>query len=68
MLTASQSEPSALAGRKRKAEDLSAETIYAYILERLRQERLFSAIENDDWEQLTSKFLGDPQLPPVIST
>jgi hypothetical protein len=63
MLTASQSEPSALAGRKRKAQDLGAETIYVYILE-----RLFSAIKNDDWEQLTSKFLGDPQLPPVIST
>ncbi|KAJ6550870.1 hypothetical protein DFH09DRAFT_1366626 [Mycena vulgaris] len=63
MLTASQSESAALGGRKRKAEELDVGAIYSYILERLRQQRFFSAIEKDDWEELTAQMLRDPQLP-----
>ncbi|KAJ7449580.1 hypothetical protein FB451DRAFT_1287331 [Mycena latifolia] len=67
MLTASESELSALGGRERKAEELDPESIYSFILERLRKERFFSSIEEDEWEELSAKILVDPQLPaPTI--
>ncbi|KAJ7940342.1 hypothetical protein B0H13DRAFT_2299372 [Mycena leptocephala] len=65
MISKSQSDPSALGGRKRKAE---APIMYGYIMGRLRQEHIFSSIEEDDWDALTAKVSAHPQLPPPAYT
>ncbi|KAJ7282100.1 hypothetical protein C8J57DRAFT_1219840 [Mycena rebaudengoi] len=66
MLTASQSEPSALAGRKRKAIPIDAESICRSILDRLRQQ--LSTIDDDEWETVTAAMLADPNLTKTSVT
>ncbi|KAF8144136.1 hypothetical protein K438DRAFT_1945554 [Mycena galopus ATCC 62051] len=70
MIPASFSESSSLAARaqKRKAHELDPVAIYKHVMQRLRQEHLFAAHEEDDWNAVTAKMLEDPSLPkPILS-
>jgi hypothetical protein len=68
MLTASQSQSSALGARRRKVEESDAGAIYRFILlvARLRQENLLSAIEEEDWGEIAAKVLARARLPAAI--
>jgi hypothetical protein len=66
MLTASQSQLSALGARRRKVEESDAGAIYRFILARLRQENLLSAIEEEDWGEIAAKVVARARLPAVI--
>ncbi|KAJ7197691.1 hypothetical protein B0H12DRAFT_1081697 [Mycena haematopus] len=59
----SNSDSSALGRTKRKAEELDAPAIYSDILDKLRQHRLFSSMDVDDWEAIAKDMLDDPRLP-----
>ncbi|KAJ7442730.1 hypothetical protein B0H11DRAFT_2291985 [Mycena galericulata] len=72
MIPTSFSESSSLGsrGQKRKAKDHEVDpaAIYKHVMDRLRQEGLFAAHEEDDWKAVTAKMLEDPTLPkPVFS-
>ncbi|KAF8187262.1 hypothetical protein K438DRAFT_1936512 [Mycena galopus ATCC 62051] len=70
MIPASFSESSSLAarGQKRKAHELDPVAIYKHVMQRLRQDHLFGAHEEDDWNAVTAKMLEDPSLPkPILS-
>ncbi|KAF8147151.1 hypothetical protein K438DRAFT_2090895 [Mycena galopus ATCC 62051] len=70
MIPASFSESSSLAARaqKRKAHELDPVAIYKHVMQRLRQDHLFAAHEEDDWNAVTAKMLEDPSLPkPILS-
>ncbi|KAF8152031.1 hypothetical protein K438DRAFT_1987984 [Mycena galopus ATCC 62051] len=70
MIPASLSESSSLAARaqKRKAHELDPVAIHKLVMQRLRQEHLFAAHEEDDWNAVTAKMLEDPSLPkPILS-
>ncbi|KAJ7219874.1 hypothetical protein B0H12DRAFT_313525 [Mycena haematopus] len=72
MIPTSFSESSSLGsrGQKRKAKDneLDPVAVYKHIMDRLRQESLFAAHEEDDWNAVIEKMLHDPSLPkPILS-
>jgi hypothetical protein len=67
MLPSSQSESSGLAGRKRKAAEVDVEHLLSKIFTRMRQEALFSAFEEDEWEKVVARISDDPELRSVIS-
>ncbi|KAJ7353646.1 hypothetical protein DFH08DRAFT_934483 [Mycena albidolilacea] len=64
MLPTSRSEASGLAGHKRKAADWddNSEHLMFQVFSRLRQEALFSAVEEDEWDGMTARVLNDPKL------
>ncbi|KAJ7789774.1 hypothetical protein B0H14DRAFT_2943222 [Mycena olivaceomarginata] len=62
MLPSSQSESSGLAGRKRKAAEGDVEHLLSKIFTRMRQEALFSAFEEDEWEKVVARISDDPEL------
>ncbi|KAJ7364419.1 hypothetical protein DFH08DRAFT_930354 [Mycena albidolilacea] len=64
MLPSSQSESSGLAGRKRKAAEVHVEHLLSKNFTRMRQEALFSAFEEDEWEKVVARILDDPELRP----
>ncbi|KAJ6551349.1 hypothetical protein B0H19DRAFT_166741 [Mycena capillaripes] len=64
MLTPSTSAPADLSGRKRKSDPgVDVDAVVLSVMETLRGERFFSAIEEDDWEVLTEKVRKNPTLP-----
>ncbi|KAJ7219888.1 hypothetical protein B0H12DRAFT_1078490 [Mycena haematopus] len=68
MIPASFSELSSLGSRGRKRQAQEPVAIYKHVMDRLRQERLFAAHEEDDWNVVTAKILQDPSLPkPMLS-
>lgn len=60
MLPASQSD-SFVGTRKRKAGDLDARALFTAVLDRLRRHRCFAAIEQGDWEDVTSEIVLDAE-------
>ncbi|KAJ7277833.1 hypothetical protein C8J57DRAFT_1308077 [Mycena rebaudengoi] len=64
MLPTSRSEASGLAGHRRKAADWddNFEHLMSRVFSRLRQEALFSAVEEDEWDGMTARVLNDPKL------
>jgi hypothetical protein len=69
MLPTSRSEASGLTGHKRKAADWDEnfEHLMFEVFSRLRQEALFSAVEEDEWDGMTARVLNDPKLHTVIA-